>query len=104
MAKLQNKTRGSTYSNIPTQREKTNPTEPEWVTKIEQWGTAQEIRQLGNEYKKALNFSKKSADATKKLISQRDAADFSRSYKHGDKQKDTPRYRLKGFNIPANQS
>ena len=52
MDKLQNKTREITYTNISTQKEKTDPAEPEWVAKLEQWGTEQAIRQLDNAYKK----------------------------------------------------
>ena len=49
----------------PLRKQKSDPTEPEWVTKLEQWGADQEIRQLDNAYKKELNCSKKSPDATK---------------------------------------
>ena len=65
MDKLRNKTREITYTNIPTQTEKTGPEEPEWVTKLEPWGTGKEIRQLDHSRKKELKFSKKSSGATK---------------------------------------
>ena len=87
----------------PLSKTKTDPTEPEWVTKLEQWGTEQEIQQLDNAYKKELNCSKKSSDAAEKLISNRDASDFSRSYKNGGKQPDTPKNTPKKYNMAANQ-
>ena len=52
MGELQDTIRKRTHANIPTQQEKTNPTETEWITKLEQWGAEQEIYQLDNAYKK----------------------------------------------------
>ena len=40
---------GKAHTQIyPLSKKQTNPTEPEWVTKLEQWGTEQEIFQLGH--------------------------------------------------------
>ena len=50
----------------PLSKTQKNPEEPEWVTKREQWGTEQEIRQLGNAYKKELHCRKKFQDTTRR--------------------------------------
>ena len=36
----------------PLRKKQTRPEEPEWVAKLEKWGTGQEIRQLDYAYKK----------------------------------------------------
>ena len=36
----------------PLSKKKTDPAEPEWVTKPDPWGTDQEMRQLDNAYKR----------------------------------------------------
>ena len=66
-------------------------------------GTEQDIRQLDNAYKKRTELQQEISRRNKKLISKRDASDFIRPYKHGDKQQDTPWNTLKRFNIPENQ-
>ena len=62
----------------PLRKKQTNPTEPEWVTKLEQWETEQEICQLDNAYKKRTENQKESPMRREKLISKQDASDFSR--------------------------
>ena len=104
MDKLQYKTRKIAYTYIHTQQAKTDPGGPEWVTRQEQCGTEPEIRQLDNAYKKRTELQQEIFRSNKKLIIKRDAPDFSRPYKNGDKQKDTPRNMIKRFNMPGNQS
>ena len=87
----------------PLSKKKTDPAEPEWVTKLEQCGTEQEIQQLDNAYKKRTELQQEISRRSKKLIRKRDSSDFSRSYKHGGKQQDTPRNTLTKYNIPENQ-
>ena len=50
----------------PIIKKQTNPEEPEWVTRLEQWGTEQEICQLDNAYKKEMRCAKKPPDATRR--------------------------------------
>ena len=103
MAKLQSENRESTYTRIATQGEKTDPTEPEWVTKLAQWGTEQEIRQLDNAYKRRTERQQEIPRPDKKSTSLRDASDFGRFYKHGDKQ-DTQKSISRKFSMPESQS
>ena len=50
----------------PLSKKKTDPTEPEWVTKLEQCGAEQEIRQLGNAYERRTELQQEISRRSKK--------------------------------------
>ena len=88
----------------PLSMKKTDPTEPEWVRKLDQLGTEQEIQRLDNAYKKRTELQQEISRRNKKLTRKRDASDFSRSCNSGGKQRDTQRNMPEKFNMPASQS
>jgi len=88
----------------PLRKKKTDPAEPEWVTKPDPWGTDQEMRQLDNAYKRRTELQQEISRHNKKSTRKRDASDFSRFYKHGDKQQDTQKSISRKFSMPESQS
>ena len=84
----------------PLIKEQTHPAEPEWVTKLEKWGTKQAICQLDNDYKKRAELQEEISRRNKKLRRQGNASSPNRSYKRRNKQRNTPRNMPPRSNMP----
>ena len=67
---------GSAITQIyPLSKKQTHTAEHEWVTKVEQWGDGQEIRQLDHAYEKEPTPNKKYPDATRSAEPKEKASD-----------------------------
>ena len=59
MVRIPANTRGTTGRNISTQKKDTTAQEPEWISRLEEWGTEKEKEDLTYTYKKRERYSAK---------------------------------------------
>ena len=74
----------------PIRKKQTNPTEPEWVTRLGEWGTETEIRQIACTYKNRTAIQQEIDRRIAKLLLQARQLKLQKMMKSRKRPKDTP--------------